>query len=433
MLRELVTAHNQAQHAEARSVPRARLLLVLPILPWPIRRNGFSLRFAPIVDYLSQRHELDVLVLAEEDEVVPRTWLFQRCHSLVVMRVPVPLLPPILRKIRTACRALWPWGAPLDSSGYSRRRLEQLLLEYLDNKGHSTVIWTARHLDIVCRIRRRYPQTRFVIDIVDSPSLLSFRRHASAGPVLRALNRYNAWKWRRLETKVREVFDASIYISDVDAHAVRGGRVSRIHVVPNGIFEADAPPMAKAPPANRTIGFLGNMSYRPNISAVLRLAQHIFPQILTSLADAKLLIIGRDPAPAIRQLRSPAISITGTVDNIWPWIVRANVFVYPMIEGTGLQNKILEAMYAGIPVVTTPLAANGIGARNGEQILVADTDDEIVEQVLKVLTDPAYAARLADEARAFVMREFSWPSILPRYEAIAVSGRVTAALPTDLR
>lgn len=423
--RELVTAQNQAPLAETQSAPRARLLLVVPILPWPIRRNGFSLRFAPIVEYLSQRHELDVLVLAEEDEVVQPTWLFQRCHSLVVMRVPVPLLPPIVRKLRTACRALWPWGAPLDSSGYSRHRLERMLLEYLDDKNHSTVIWTARHLDTVCRIRRRYPKTRFVIDIVDSPSLLSFR-HASTSPLLRTLSGYNVWKWRRLETRVRQVFDASIYISDVDAHAVRSGRVSRIHVVPNGIFHADAPPIAKAPPANRTIGFLGNMSYRPNISAVLRLAQRIFPRILTSLADAKLLVIGRDPAPAISELHSSAISITGTVDNIWPWIARANVFVYPMIEGTGLQNKILEAMYAGIPVVTTPIAANGIGARNGAQILIADTDDEIVEQVLKVLSDPEYAARLADEARSFVMREFSWPTILPRYEAIAVPGRVTA-------
>jgi glycosyltransferase involved in cell wall biosynthesis len=421
MLREPVTGHNGARHAETHSAPKARLLLVLPIVPWPIRRNGFSLRFAPIVDFLAQRHELDVLVLADGDEAVQLTGPFQRCHSLVVMRVPVPLLPPILRKARTACGGLWPWGAPLDSSGYSRGRLERSLLGYLEDKNYSAVIWTTRHFDIACRIRRRYPQTRFVIDMVDSPTLWSFR-DASTGPLVRTLTRYAGWKWRRLERKTQEVFDASIYISDVDAHAARADQTPGVYVVPNGIFHADVPPTAQAAPASRTIGFLGNMSYPPNISAVLRLAQRIFPRIVASLGDAKLLIIGRDPVPAIRQLHSPAISITGTVDNIWPWIARANVFVYPMIEGAGLQNKILEAMYAGIPVVTTRIAANGIGAKSGEQLLVADTDDGIVKHVLQVFSDPEYAARLADQARTFVMRVFSWPAILPRYERIIFPG-----------
>ncbi len=418
---ELVTGYSEAQHAALHSGRKARLLLVLSIVPWPIRRNGYSLRFAPIVEYLAQRHELDVLVFTEEeDEVVLPSSPLQRCHSLVVMRVPITWLPPWLRKIRTAVRGLWPWGAPQNLSGYPRRRLERSLLRYLDHKNYSAVIWATRHLDVACTIRRRYPGTRFVMDMVDSPALAHFR-HLSKGPLLRLLTRYSGWKWRRLERKAHEVFDAAIYISAVDAHAARSGHLPRIHVVPNGIFTADAPPMAKAPLPNRVIGFLGDMSYQPNISAVLRLAQRIFPRILASLADARLLIIGRDPAPAIKQLRSRTITVTGTVDNIWPYIAQANVFVYPMIEGTGLQNKILEGMYAGVPIVTTSIAANGIGGRNGEQLLVADTDDKIVEQVLKVLGDPQYAARLAEQARSFVIREFSWPAILPRYEAIIVT------------
>jgi len=131
-----------------------------------------------------------------------------------------------------------------------------------------------------------------------------------------------------------------------------------------------------------------------------------------------LLIIGRDPAPEITRLSSPAISVTGTVDNIWSYIARANIFVFPMVEGAGLQNKLLEAMYAGIPIVTTSIAADGVGATSGEQLLVADTDDEIAEQVVKVLCDPEYSARLAERARSFLTREFSWSAILPRYEAI---------------
>jgi glycosyltransferase involved in cell wall biosynthesis len=422
MPHEPVTRLREAQHAEPHSAPRARLLLVLAEVPWPVRRTGYALRFAPIIDYLGQRHELDVLVLGEDDEVVQLNGPLRHCHSLVVAKVPTSRLPPWLRKIRTACRALWPWGAPRTDAGYPRRRLERLLLSHLDDKNYSTVIWATGYLDTACRIRRRYPETRFVIDMVDSRALLSFRR-TSTGPLLRTLSRYSGWKWRRLERKTQEVFDASIYISDVDAHVARAEHMPRIHVVPNGIFHADASPMEKAAPSGRVIGFLGGMCYQPNISAVLRLAQSIFPRVLAALADAKLLIIGRDPVPEITRLQGPAITVTGTVENVWPWIARANIFVYPMIEGAGLQNKILEAMYAGVPVVTTSIAANGIGAKNGEQLLVADSDDEIVEQVLKLLGDPESATRLAEEARTFVMREFSWPTILPRYEAIIVPAR----------
>jgi glycosyltransferase involved in cell wall biosynthesis len=160
------------------------------------------------------------------------------------------------------------------------------------------------------------------------------------------------------------------------------------------------------------------MSYPPNVSAALRLAHRVFPRIQSRLTDATLLIIGRDPAPEIRQLAGPAISVTGTVDDIWPQITRANVFVFPMIEGTGLQNKILEAMYAGVPVVTTPIAAAGMRAGSGEQLLIAESDDEIAEQALKLLGDAPFSAALAARARSFVLREFSWSAILPQYEAI---------------
>lgn len=422
MPHEPVTGHHEARHAEMRSAPKARLLLVLASVPWPIRRTGYALRFAPIIDYLAQRHELDVLVLAEEDEVLEASGPLKRCHSLVVTKVPVSRLPPWLRKIRTAWRALWPWGAPRSSAGYPKRTLERLLLEYLDDKNYSAVIWATGFLDIACRIRPRYPDTRFIIDMVDSRALLSFR-NASTSPLHRILSKYSGWKWRRLERQAQEVFDASIYISDVDAHVARADHMPGIHVVPNGIFHEDAPPMAKAAASSRIIGYLGGMCYPPNISAVLRLAERIFPRILAAHPDARLLIIGRDPVPEITRLQSPAIVVTGTVDNIWPWIASANIFVYPMIEGAGLQNKILEAMYAGVPIVTTSIAADGIGAKNGEQLLVADTDDGIVEQVLKLFGEPERAARLAEQARTFVMREFSWPAILPRYEAIVIAGK----------
>jgi len=400
------------QHAR-----KASLCLVLPVVPWPIRRNGYSLRFAPLVAHLARRYELDVLVLAEGGESLPPGASFGECHALTLLEVPGTSAPRWLRRIKVTCYWLSPWGASAGSVRYAGSRLERALLGYLQQRDYAVVVWAARHLEIACRIRRRFPQTRFVIDVIDSPALLILR-NASTHPLDRMLSRLDGWKLRRLERHLQEVFDAAIYISKVDAQAARAGPAARVHVVPNGIFHADAPALAGAARPGRVVGFLGNMSYPPNVSAALRLAHRVFPRIQSRLTDATLLIIGRDPAPEIRQLAGAAISVTGTVDNIWSQIIRANVFVFPMIEGTGLQNKILEAMYAGVPVVTTAIAAAGMNASSGEQLLVAESDDEIADQTLKLLGDAPFSAALAERARTFVLREFSWPAILPLYEAI---------------
>jgi glycosyltransferase involved in cell wall biosynthesis len=410
---------NGTARAQPENALKARLLLVLPIVPWPVRRNGISLRFAPIVDYLAQRFDLDVLVVAQGKESVPTSGPIQQCHSVTVVQAPVSTLAPWMRKIRTLFRNLVPWGAPPGSLGFASHELEQTVLRELEGKDYSAVLWATAHLNMACRIRRKYPRARFVIDICDSPTLWSARSVSTApSPVHRIIASYNSWKWRRLETKARQIFDSVIYISPVDARAVPGGDMSRIHVIPNGIFDADAPPFTRQANGSSVIGFLGHMSYPPNVSATLRLVQRIFPRVLKELADAELLIIGRDPAPEIAQLRSPTINITGTVENIWPYIARADIFVFPMIEGAGMQNKILEAMYAGVPIVTTTIAAIGIGATSGDQLLIADTDDAIAEQVLKLLADPTYAGGLADRARSFVTQQFAWPAILPRYAAV---------------
>jgi polysaccharide biosynthesis protein PslH len=223
------------------------------------------------------------------------------------------------------------------------------------------------------------------------------------------------------------VFSAAIYISKVDARSVRPALTSRTYVIPNGITFADAPAyFDRKPNRNAIIGFLGDMGYPPNISAVLRLAQRIFPRILATIPDARLLIIGRNPAPEIRDLQSATITVTGTVDDIWRYIAQISVFVFPMIEGVGLQNKILEAMYAQVPAVTTRIAAAGVGATSGEQLLVGETDEELAEQALRLLRDRTYAEQLARQARQYVMREFDWQKILPRYEDILLPPTMAA-------
>jgi len=395
-----------------------RVLFVLPIVPWPVRRNGISLRFAPLIGYLAEKHQLDIIIVADEREALVSEWPLTLCHSVTLLDTPYRAISGWSRRVRTLLLGLLPWGPPLGSMQHvDRRKFVRQLTALVNCEDYDSIVWASRHLEVACALARRCPNVRLVADLVDSPSLQAERLLSSPVSV-RWLRNYGSWKLRRLERRVQQTFDATIYVSQVDAQTVRS-RHAQVHVVPNPIYAADFNSTAHAASGtHHVIGFLGNMSYGPNVSAALRLATRIFPLVQAQAADASVLIIGRDPAPAVRDLQCSNIHITGTVDNTWPWVSKVDVFVFPMLEGSGLQNKILEAMFAGVPVITTGIAASGLGALNSRHLLIGETDDEIALLILRVLTQPQLASQMAARARAFVLEQFSPPAVFAQYEAL---------------
>lgn len=407
------------------SPPRGgSVLLVLPEIPWPLRRSGITLRFAPILEYLARHRPVDLLVLAAEDERIPSDWPPRLCRNLWIIPVGTGGGSSLSRKMKTLLLGLSPWGIPFGASPHiARRHIQAQLLLHIESGDYSSVIWGAGFLDIACRVRRKASRVPFVVDFIDSPALAVSRARFDA-PFMRLFRRYTAWKWRRLERSLHRLSNASIYISPVDASAADPKPQGRIHVIPNGISTPQAPLASSSRLAGRpTIGFLGDMSYPPNVSAALRLANLIFPRVRRELRNTELLIIGRNPVPEIRCLQSDAITITGEVQDIWAFIARVTVFAFPMMEGAGLQNKILEAMYAGVPVVSTSLAARGLEAVHATHLQIADSDEKIAAELLRLLSDQAFAAGLSERAANFVNQKFCWSSILPRYEAV-ITGRL---------
>ncbi len=408
--------------AEPHSATETRgtsVLLILPEIPWPLRRSGCAMRFAPVLEYLSRLGDIDVLVLALNDEPIPSDWPPRLSRTLSVIPVGVGGRPTVFKKAKTVLLGLWPWGIPFGALPHiARRQIQGEVLRHIGSGNYSTVLWGAGLLDVAVRVRRKAPRCRFIVDFTDSPSL-SVSRANFDGHGLRFFQHYTAWKWRRLERKLHSLCEASIYISPVDAAVTRPKLKGRIHVIPNGVSVPQGSLTAgRASRERPIIGFVGDMSYVPNISAVLRLASRIFPRVRQELGNAELLIIGRNPGPEVRRLETASITITGEVQDIWEFISRVSVFAFPMTEGAGLQNKILEAMYAGVPVVSTSIAARALEAVHERHVLVAESDEEIAAQILRLLSDHAFADRLATQALDFVTRRFSWPSILPKYAAV---------------
>jgi sugar transferase (PEP-CTERM/EpsH1 system associated) len=164
------------------------------------------------------------------------------------------------------------------------------------------------------------------------------------------------------------------------------------------------------------IAFTGAMDYWPNVDAVTWFAAEALPRLGERHPSLRLHVVGRNPAPAVRALAGPTVHVTGTVPDVRPWLQYAAVVVAPLRLARGIQNKILEAMAMGRPVVAAAACAEAMRAAPGCELLVADDAQGFVQQVGALLDDPGRAAAIGTAARDCVLREYSWDAHLAAFD-----------------
>ncbi|CAL95886.1 TIGR03087 family PEP-CTERM/XrtA system glycosyltransferase [Azoarcus olearius] len=168
-----------------------------------------------------------------------------------------------------------------------------------------------------------------------------------------------------------------------------------------------------------TISFIGRMDYYPNQEAMFRFCDTVWPLLRERRPGMKLLIVGADPSPAVAKLGElPGVTVTGSVPDVRPYVLRSAAMVAPLAIARGTQNKILEAMAMGVPVISSRIAAGGVDALEGEHLLVADTPVEYAEAILRVLQAPAERERLARAGRARMLSHHAWPRSMERLDGI---------------
>jgi sugar transferase (PEP-CTERM/EpsH1 system associated) len=211
----------------------------------------------------------------------------------------------------------------------------------------------------------------------------------------------------RYEHTIFNYFDEKIIISKQDRDFIQHPKKEDIIIIPNGVDVNFFKPRENE---NKfyDIVFTGNMNYPPNIDAALFLGKKIIPKLIKYKPDVRLLIAGSYPALSILALSSDNIHVSGWVDDIRDCYSAAKIFVAPMKIGTGLQNKLLEAMSMKLPCITTQLANNALNAKPDTEILIADEEDKIIEYILMLLNYPIKAKEIAENGHNFVYRNYLW-------------------------
>jgi glycosyltransferase involved in cell wall biosynthesis len=227
-------------------------------------------------------------------------------------------------------------------------------------------------------------------------------------------------KAQRLERWSVRNYDRSVVCSAQDAAALQAlagedaGR--RIALVPNGV---DLTLFKPTPlPAQPTVLLPGRLAFGPNVEGARWFCSEVWPVIRAEVPAASFVIAGRSPLPEVRALgRLPGVSVRADVPSMLPCFHAARVVAVPLRTGTGTRLKALEAMAAGRPVAGTSIGLEGIGARDGENALIADEPGELARAVIELLRRDELAAALARAGRAHVERQFGWEQIAQRFLA----------------
>ncbi|MEP0806051.1 MAG: glycosyltransferase [Chloroflexota bacterium] len=271
-------------------------------------------------------------------------------------------------------------------------------------------------------IKSKMPRVPVVWDSVDCISYLfeQASRHGTGGLFGRFVTRFELNRTRRMEGRLIGEFDHVLVTSETDRKALLGlvspgAKSAPVSVLPNGVDLDFFRPNPEVQRDAETLVFSGKMSYHANVSMVKHLVAEIMPRVWRERPEVRLVIVGKDPTPEVRALGADSrITVTGTVADIRPYLWKATAAVVPLVYGAGIQNKILEAMACGTPVVTTSRTLSALEVTPGRELLVANGAEAFAREVLDLLGNNGRREAVGEAGAAYVRSRHSWRSIAER-------------------
>ncbi|WP_151446686.1 TIGR03087 family PEP-CTERM/XrtA system glycosyltransferase [Lacisediminimonas profundi] len=403
----------------------AHLLFLAHRVPWPPDK-GDKIRSYHLLRHLAGRFTVHLGAFVDDE----RDWQHESALREVCGDVKLVPLGALRTRARGALGLLT--GAPFTTSCYADQRMARWVADTVRTHGIDRVLVFSSSM---AQYAAGLENAVRVIDFVDVDSD-KWRQYADR----RRWYSFARWLYRREATLLAEherstarSFDASLFVSAAEARlfaSVAPESIGRIGWFNNGVdadyFSPWLPFSNPYPSGERAIAFTGAMNYWPNVDAVRWFATEVLPAIREQEPDVVFTIVGSRPAKEVSMLaRLPGVRVTGAVPDVRPWLVHAVAAVAPLRMARGVQNKVLEAMAMGKPVVTSPEALEGIDATDGDELIVAAGATAFSDAVLALLRQGALEqrVRLGQRARARILERYGWEPNLARVELALDAGR----------
>jgi glycosyltransferase involved in cell wall biosynthesis len=400
---------------------RPPLLFLSPRVPWPLN-TGAKIRTRALLEALAGAFAVDYAGFLQPDltEAQARATL-ARCAGVTLFPEPATtasgkawlglrtLLSP-----RPATIAKY-WSRPL--AAHVRRWIGR----HPGGAIHADHLHMAPYLDLGGTGPKVIDEHNVETDIVRRMAERYHRRW------LKPYLYVQAERMRRTETELAGRAGRVLAVSEGDARqlAMMAPRTP-VDVIPNGVdLNYFAPPAAGRSPRPGRLVFTGSMNWLPNEDGMLYFMREVWPLLERPLLERPLLeqapppdggewsvdIVGHQPSAAVRALAAPRVRVTGSVDDVRPYVHEGTVFIVPLRIGGGSRLKILEAFAMGIPVVSTAVGCEGLGAVDGRHLLIADTPETFRAAIARIAQSPALAQQLTQAAKQHVRGHFSWEAI----------------------
>ena len=374
-----------------------KIFVLLPRVPFPLEK-GDKLRAFNQIKQLAKHNEIVLCALNDNGKVNEQDAfraLQPYCQSISFVKF--NKLQVLLGLIRAFFKG-WPLQCGYFYNRKAAKKVNALIAKHKPDILYGQLLRTAEYI--------RHKDIPKAIDYQDIFSYGMKRRADIASFITRPVYNMEYRRLKRYEAAVFDDFDVRTIISAPDRALFPHDKRDEILIVPNGVDHEFFKPMERE--KHYDLVFTGNMSYPPNVNAVEYLADEIMPIVWKTLPETKLYIAGATPDPKVKKAASDKIIVSGWLDDIRDAYAQSCVFIAPMRIGTGLQNKLLEAMSMRLPAITSPLANASLGAKPNEEILIGSNAQEMAQHIITLLTDKETAEHLAQAGFDFTNRVYDW-------------------------
>ncbi len=390
-----------------------KILILDEEFPWPLN-TGKRIRSLNLLRRLASTHHLTYLAYGIRDSEGHQALSDLGLHPLAVKRTPLPKTGP---KLYFKLLGNLLSSQPYSVASHFTSAFQRAVTSELASSSYDLVLceWT--------------PYAQFVRERSDIPRMVVahnvehqiWQRYVENETRL-AARWYLGLQARRMRAFEEEVFssvEGATAVSVADAATIKSMAPHlEVEVVDNGVdlefFANDSEPADTAAP---TLVFTGSMDWRPNQDSVEYFVNDILPLVQAERPDVQTVFVGRNPPPKIADLgKLDGVTITGTVDDVRPYIREAAVYIVPLRIGGGSRLKILEALAMKKPVVSTGVGAEGLDITDGRELLLADTPQQFARQVNLLLSDRTKARKLGEAGRKLVEQRYGWDALAARLE-----------------